>query len=139
MASSKANILLVGTGGVGSIVALNLECGGLAEVTAVMRSNFAAVKAKGFSIKSCDHGNVEGWRPNKSKTIILIIGTSLINLHNSHKSSPQCYRRGIATIRFYCMYNEKYCRQLSKFSPSDRFSGNTQALGYCTDSERLEH
>ena len=63
--SNKAKILLVGTGGVGSIVALNLEYGGLAEVTAVMRSNFAAVKANGFSIKSCDHGKVEGWRPSK--------------------------------------------------------------------------
>ena len=66
MASSKANVLLVGTGGVGSIVALNLEHGGLAEVTAVMRSNFAAVRAKGFSIKSCDHGKIEGWRPSNS-------------------------------------------------------------------------
>ncbi len=63
--ASKSNILLVGCGGVGSIAALNLEIGGLAAVTAVLRSNFDAVKHGGFNIKSCDHGIINGWRPTK--------------------------------------------------------------------------
>ena len=63
--ASKSNILLVGCGGVGSITALNLETGGLAAVTAVLRSNFNAVKSAGFNIKSCDHGSISGWRPTQ--------------------------------------------------------------------------
>ncbi|GJD01524.1 2-dehydropantoate 2-reductase [Colletotrichum higginsianum] len=59
----KARVLLVGGGGIGTIAALNLEHGGLAEVTAVLRSNFDIVSRKGFSISSCDHGTLENWRP----------------------------------------------------------------------------
>ncbi|GME57759.1 putative 2-dehydropantoate 2-reductase family protein [Neofusicoccum parvum] len=62
---SKANVLLVGSGGVGTIGALNLEVGGLASVTAVLRSNYDAVVKNGFHIKSCDHGTIESWRPSK--------------------------------------------------------------------------
>lgn len=47
----------------GAIVALNLEDGGLAETTVVLRSNYQAVKENGFSIKSVDHGNRISWRP----------------------------------------------------------------------------
>lgn len=61
----KANVLLVGSGGVGTIGALNLEVGGLASVTAVLRSNHDAVVKNGFHIKSCDHGTITGWRPSK--------------------------------------------------------------------------
>ena len=63
--ASRINILLVGCGGVGTIAALNLEIGGLAAVTAVLRSNFEAVDRQGFNIKSCDHGSISGWRPTK--------------------------------------------------------------------------
>lgn len=59
----KARVLVVGGGGVGTITAFNLEQGGLAIVTMVLRSNFSAVLEKGFTIKSCDHGSVAGWRP----------------------------------------------------------------------------
>ncbi|KAH7041982.1 2-dehydropantoate 2-reductase family protein [Macrophomina phaseolina] len=61
----KANVLLVGSGGVGTIGALNLEVGGLASVTAVLRSNYDAVSKNGFHIKSCDHGVLTNWRPTK--------------------------------------------------------------------------
>lgn len=64
---SKANVLLVGSGGVGTIGALNLEVGGLASVTAVLRSNYDAVVKNGFHIKSCDHGTIENWRPSKGE------------------------------------------------------------------------
>ena len=66
---SKANILLVGSGGVGTIVALNLEAGGLARVTAVLRSNFTIVKQSGFNIRSCDHGNISGYKPSRSELL----------------------------------------------------------------------
>lgn len=61
----KSKVLLFGGGGVGTIAALNLESGGLAAVTAVLRSNFDAVISKGFDIKSCDHGTLTGWRPTE--------------------------------------------------------------------------
>ncbi|OLN87237.1 hypothetical protein CCHL11_03669 [Colletotrichum chlorophyti] len=63
MASKEARVLLVGSGGIGTIAALNLECGGQAKVTAVLRSNYDAVSRNGFIIKSCEHGDLEGWRP----------------------------------------------------------------------------
>ncbi|KAK2781680.1 hypothetical protein FQN53_000471 [Emmonsiellopsis sp. PD_33] len=63
--SEKASILLVGAGGVGTIGALNLEGGGLAEVTAVLRSNYDKVSKEGFHINSVDHGELQGWRPSK--------------------------------------------------------------------------
>ncbi|KAH9205893.1 2-dehydropantoate 2-reductase [Leptodontidium sp. 2 PMI_412] len=61
--STKSRILVVGGGGVGTISALNLEQGGLAVVTLVLRSNFETVAKKGFTIKSVDHGHWAGWRP----------------------------------------------------------------------------
>lgn len=63
--SPKARVLLVGSGGIGTMTALNLEQGGLASVTAVMRSNYSVVKDKGFTIDSCDHGQFSGWRPSE--------------------------------------------------------------------------
>ncbi|WYZ36721.1 hypothetical protein EsH8_II_000227 [Colletotrichum jinshuiense] len=65
MASVKSRILLVGSGGIGTIAALNLERGGLAEVTSVLRSNYDAVSRNGFSIKSCEHGDLQSWRPTQ--------------------------------------------------------------------------
>lgn len=65
--ASKANTLLVGCGGIGTISALNLEAGGLAAVSAVLRSNFNAVKEKGFNIRSVDHGIVKCFKPTESR------------------------------------------------------------------------
>lgn len=62
---SKKNVLLIGGGAVGAIAAVNLEVGGLAEVTVVLRSNYQVVKESGYTIESCDHGNLKGWRPTK--------------------------------------------------------------------------
>ncbi|GKZ81220.1 hypothetical protein AnigIFM56816_005732 [Aspergillus niger] len=53
------------SGGVGTIAALNLEIGGLAQVTSVLRSNYAAVSLLGFTIKSCEHGEIQNWRPSE--------------------------------------------------------------------------
>ncbi|KAJ5051607.1 uncharacterized protein L3040_001382 [Drepanopeziza brunnea f. sp. 'multigermtubi'] len=61
--ATKANVLLVGSGGVGTMAAYNLEAGGLATVTAVLRSNYQAVLDNGFSITSLDHGEIKAWKP----------------------------------------------------------------------------
>ncbi|KAF4452262.1 2-dehydropantoate 2-reductase [Fusarium austroafricanum] len=54
----KARILLIGCGGIGCIAALNLEYGGQAQVTAVLRSSYQIVKDRGFTINSVDHGRI---------------------------------------------------------------------------------
>ncbi|SCO91226.1 related to ketopantoate reductase [Fusarium oxysporum] len=60
-----SNILLVGGGGLGVIAALSLEASCRAQVTAVLRSNYKIVKENGYNVKSCDHGDIEGWSPTK--------------------------------------------------------------------------
>jgi hypothetical protein len=65
MAAKKCNVLVLGGGAVGAIAAVNLEVGGLAEVTAVLRSNFKAVEENGYIIESIDHGRLAAWRPTK--------------------------------------------------------------------------
>lgn len=59
---TKENILLVGSGGVGTMAAYALEYSGKACVTSVLRSDYARVVDKGFTIDSCDYGHVEGFR-----------------------------------------------------------------------------
>lgn len=62
---SKLQILLIGTGGIGTITAYALETSDRAEVTAVLRSNYAIVKENRFSIDSVDYGwEIRGWRPS---------------------------------------------------------------------------
>ncbi|EED16127.1 hypothetical protein TSTA_012360 [Talaromyces stipitatus ATCC 10500] len=61
--SSKAHILTIGGGGVGTIVAYNIEEGGLATSQMVLRSNYDTVVTSGFSIESCDHGTIHKWKP----------------------------------------------------------------------------
>ena len=63
----KARVLLIGSGGVGTIAALNLEHGNLAQVSCVLRSSYATVSEKGFNIVSCEHGNLQSWRPTESR------------------------------------------------------------------------
>jgi len=70
---TKANILLVGGGAVGAIAAVNLEVGGLAAVTAVLRSNFQAVTEHGYNIESVDHGKLPGWRPSIGMSYHLLL------------------------------------------------------------------
>ncbi|KAF7548096.1 hypothetical protein G7046_g8794 [Stylonectria norvegica] len=61
----KARVLLVGSGGIGTMASLNLERGGQASVTAVLRSSYKTVKEAGFTIHSVDHGEVTGFRPSE--------------------------------------------------------------------------
>lgn len=62
----KSRILVVGTGGIGTMSAYALEKGGLAEVTAVMRSNHDAAVKDGIDIDSVEWGQVNAWRPTAS-------------------------------------------------------------------------
>lgn len=67
MSQDKARILIVGMGGVGTMAAYALETGGGAEVTAVLRSNYAVVEEKGFDIDSIEYGrDIKRWRPTYS-------------------------------------------------------------------------
>lgn len=68
----KANVLVVGGGGVGTIVALNLAAGQQAQVTLVLRSNYTVVQDKGFNIDSVDHGHLEAWWPHKGTYELLL-------------------------------------------------------------------
>lgn len=69
MVDVKARVLIVGMGGVGTMAAYALETGGKAEVTAVLRSNYAAVEKNGLDIDSVEYGkDIRGWRPTSSKT-----------------------------------------------------------------------
>ncbi|KAJ5589211.1 hypothetical protein N7537_011889 [Penicillium hordei] len=63
MSEQKARVLIVGTGSFGTMSGYALEQGGKAEVTAVMRSNYEAVKANGVNIDSVQHGNGIRFRP----------------------------------------------------------------------------
>lgn len=67
----KDRILLVGCGGIGTIAALNLEHGSLAQVSCVLRSNYATVVEKGFDITSYEHGHVQNWHPTEGKQPLL--------------------------------------------------------------------
>ncbi|KAF2676617.1 2-dehydropantoate 2-reductase-like protein [Lentithecium fluviatile CBS 122367] len=59
------NVLVIGGGSVGAIAALNLDVGGLANVTITLRSNYIPVFFQGYNIESCDHGKLEGWKPGE--------------------------------------------------------------------------
>ena len=54
--SVEKNVLLVGSGGVGTMAAFSLEASGRASVTAILRSNYDSVERNGFNIDSIDYG-----------------------------------------------------------------------------------
>ncbi|KAJ5455411.1 hypothetical protein N7475_010532 [Penicillium sp. IBT 31633x] len=62
--TTKCRVLVVGAGGVGTMVSVALERSGRAAVTAVLRSNFEQVVQHGFEIESIDHGKLSSWRPS---------------------------------------------------------------------------
>lgn len=75
--NDKVRILIVGCGGIGCMAALNLEFGGQAQVTAVLRSSYQIVKEQGFTINSVDHGRVQGFRPTESRLSYTITAIDL--------------------------------------------------------------
>ncbi|OBA20307.1 2-dehydropantoate 2-reductase [Metschnikowia bicuspidata var. bicuspidata NRRL YB-4993] len=58
-------ILLVGSGGVGTIASFTLDSCSDVEVTTVVRSDYVTVAANGYKIESVDHGNIDCYRPSK--------------------------------------------------------------------------
>ena len=75
--AEKSNVLLVGSGGVGTMGAYNLEVGGLASVTAVLRSNYEAAKKDGFTLTSMDHGDIRSWKPTTRTKSLPTLPTQL--------------------------------------------------------------
>lgn len=64
MTNSKPKVLVVGSGGVGTIAALALTVNNKAEVTLVVRSAYDKVVNEGYTIKSVTYGTHEHWRPH---------------------------------------------------------------------------
>ncbi|KZN93874.1 Uncharacterized protein EN45_040610 [Penicillium chrysogenum] len=60
----KRRVLVIGSGGVGTMVSVALERSGQASVTAVLRSNYEQFVQNGFEIESIDHGKLSSWRPS---------------------------------------------------------------------------
>ncbi|KAJ1943268.1 hypothetical protein GGF37_002723 [Kickxella alabastrina] len=63
-AQRRLKVLLVGTGALGSVYAWRLQASGKVEITAVCRSNYAAVQQNGFLIQSAAFGT-HTYRPTK--------------------------------------------------------------------------
>lgn len=57
MASANENVLLFGLGGIGGVYACILHLSGKCNVHVVARSNYEAVKTKGFKLVSPKFGN----------------------------------------------------------------------------------
>jgi len=117
MADTKKSVLIVGGGAVGAIAAVNLEVGGLATVTVVLRSNYSVVKEKGYTIESCDHGRLDEWRPSVGmlqtlSAIHLPIRNYKKLTHPSPQHHPQPYRRRPPTIRLRRPLHQKHRRRL---------------------------
>ena len=64
-------ILVLGGGGVGTMAAVNLQCGQKAAVTMVLRSNYNRAVEDGYHITSVDHGEIVGWRPTTGKSLYI--------------------------------------------------------------------
>lgn len=62
--STKPRVLVVGSGGVGTIAALSLFLNKKAEVTLVVRSDYDKIMKDGYTIKSVTYGNFDNWRPH---------------------------------------------------------------------------
>jgi ketopantoate reductase len=87
MADTKKTVLIVGGGAVGAIAAVNLEVGGLATVTVVLRSNYNVVNEKGYTIESCDHGVLDGWKPSVGRLQSVVVMTE-VNIIKSATPFP---------------------------------------------------
>ncbi len=60
---TKFNVLLIGTGGVGTIVAYGIDYVGKANLSVVVRRDYSKVIESGWDLNSCDYGEIKGWKP----------------------------------------------------------------------------
>lgn len=58
------NVLVVGSGGVGSIAALSLTLNNKSNVTLVVRSSYQKAITDGFTINSVSYGQFQNWKPH---------------------------------------------------------------------------
>lgn len=56
--------ILIGPGGVGTVVAYGIDFVGKSNLSLVIRRDYEHVKNHGYDIHSCDYGDVSGWKPN---------------------------------------------------------------------------
>lgn len=61
----KREVLLVGSGGVGTIVGYGINYTNNANLSAVLRRDYEKVNEKGFDITSIDYGDIKGWKPDQ--------------------------------------------------------------------------
>lgn len=61
---TKPRVLVVGSGGVGTIVALGIHSNGLSDVSLIVRSQHEEISTKGFQIQSKWLGDFDGWKPD---------------------------------------------------------------------------
>lgn len=57
------NVLILGTGGVGAMVAYGISYTNKSHLSLIVRSSFEKVKREGFDINSVDYGTVDHWIP----------------------------------------------------------------------------
>lgn len=108
MAATKKTVLIIGGGAVGAIAAVNLEVGGLAKVTVVLRSNYDIVNEKGYTIESCDHGTLNGWKPSVGRWKSTNDVAKLTLTSSQHY--PQSHRGKHTTIRLCRPLHEEHPR-----------------------------
>lgn len=115
--AEQTRVIIIGGGGVGTVAAFNLESGGLATVSMVLRSNYQAVLDHGFHIDSCDHGVTPQWRPSGG-------------IFNSVSAAAE------KKIRFRCLLHKKHPRLVAiprRSSPTSCYDGS---LYHCVNPER---
>ncbi|GMM37237.1 hypothetical protein DASC09_045620 [Saccharomycopsis crataegensis] len=61
--SCLPNVLLIGAGGVGAVVAYSIDYNNLSQLSIVVGRDYEKVKDAGYEINSVDHGTVHGWKP----------------------------------------------------------------------------
>lgn len=72
MGLTDCKVLIVGTGGVGLIAALNLEeISKSAKTVCLVRSNHEKLVTEGYKVESVNYGNFDNWKPSKIVKSIL--------------------------------------------------------------------
>lgn len=61
--SAKYNVLVVGTGGIGAVVAYGVDLARKSNLSIVVRRDYNRVKDEGYDIESTDYGSIKAWKP----------------------------------------------------------------------------
>lgn len=136
----KKNVLLVGSGGVGTMGAYALETGGRATVTAILRSNYAAVEKNGFSIDSIDHGKgIKGWKPTTSKLVEYpSLYLKLTRFCSQTDGSGRLQGR-LEAVRLHCCHHQERPRCSPNRVRHHRARSDSGPYSHCTRTEWTQH